>query len=226
MHTTDGITKIESCEYAPVNSAGACVAPLRDDAGGDCRRDVDLRPGAKVCSTGYGIVGGKCIRYEAASIPAPQCPTGSVEDGSGDCRKPVADAKGAYYCKDANAALNGKSCVWTTGFLIEPSPTLYKCDAGARTVIGSGSATDGTGSAVQVICILGDANANTLIFPNLSSGNITYKVLQSLGTAEAIGPILMGMKKPVHILQRDSSVREIINMTAIAVIDAQAVDEE
>ncbi|MCY1719587.1 NADP-dependent malic enzyme [Prolixibacteraceae bacterium Z1-6] len=69
---------------------------------------------------------------------------------------------------------------------------------------------------------LGDADANTLIFPNLSSGNIAYKVLQGLGTAEAIGPILMGMKKPIHILQRDSTVREIINMTAIAVIDAQS----
>jgi len=69
---------------------------------------------------------------------------------------------------------------------------------------------------------LGDADANTLIFPNLSSGNITYKVLQSVGSAEAIGPILMGMKKPIHILQRDSSVREIINMIAIAVIDAQS----
>lgn len=68
---------------------------------------------------------------------------------------------------------------------------------------------------------LGDQDANTLIFPNLSSGNIAYKILQSLGTAEAIGPILMGMKKPIHILQRDSSVREIINMVAIAVIDAQ-----
>ena len=73
---------------------------------------------------------------------------------------------------------------------------------------------------------LGDSDANTLIFPNLSSGNITYKVLQSYGTAEAIGPILMGMKKPVHILQRDSSVREIINMVAIAVIDAQAISGE
>jgi len=73
---------------------------------------------------------------------------------------------------------------------------------------------------------LGDSDANTLIFPNLSSGNITYKVLQTLGTAEAIGPILIGMKKPVHILQRDSSVREIVNMVAIAVIDAQAMEEE
>jgi malate dehydrogenase (oxaloacetate-decarboxylating)(NADP+) len=72
---------------------------------------------------------------------------------------------------------------------------------------------------------LGDADANTLIFPNLGSGNITYKVLQSLGTTESIGPILMGMKKPVHILQRDSSVREIINMVAIAVVDAQSVEK-
>jgi malate dehydrogenase (oxaloacetate-decarboxylating)(NADP+) len=69
---------------------------------------------------------------------------------------------------------------------------------------------------------LGDQDANTLIFPNLSSGNITFKVLQSLGHAEAVGPVLMGMKKPVHILQRDSSTREIVNMVAIAVIDAQA----
>ena len=70
---------------------------------------------------------------------------------------------------------------------------------------------------------LGDEDANVLIFPNLSSGNITYKVLQSVGTAEAVGPILMGMNKPIHILQRDSTVREIINMVAIAVIDAQRV---
>lgn len=73
---------------------------------------------------------------------------------------------------------------------------------------------------------LGDHNANTLIFPNLSSGNITYKILQALGPSEAIGPVLMGMNKPIHILQRDSTVREIVNMTAIAVIDAQAVENE
>lgn len=73
---------------------------------------------------------------------------------------------------------------------------------------------------------LGDSDANILIFPNLSSGNITYKVLQAMGTAEAVGPILMGMNKPVHILQRDSSVREIVNMVAIAVVDAQSVHEK
>jgi malate dehydrogenase (oxaloacetate-decarboxylating)(NADP+) len=73
---------------------------------------------------------------------------------------------------------------------------------------------------------LGNEDANVLIFPNLSSGNITYKVLQSVGVAEAVGPILMGMNKPIHILQRDSTVREIINMVAIAVIDAQRMEQD
>ena len=68
---------------------------------------------------------------------------------------------------------------------------------------------------------LKNMDANTLIFPNLSSGNILYKVLQEIGAAKAIGPILLGMKKPIHVLQMASSVREIINMVAIAVIDAQ-----
>jgi malate dehydrogenase (oxaloacetate-decarboxylating)(NADP+) len=66
-----------------------------------------------------------------------------------------------------------------------------------------------------------DKNVNTLIFPNLASGNISYKLMQELGGAEAIGPILMGLKKPVHVLQLGSSVREIMNMITIAVIDAQ-----
>ena len=67
-----------------------------------------------------------------------------------------------------------------------------------------------------------DKKVNTLIFPNLASGNIAYKLLQEMGGAEAIGPVLIGMKKPVHILQLGSSVREIVNMVTIAVIDAQA----
>jgi malate dehydrogenase (oxaloacetate-decarboxylating)(NADP+) len=66
-----------------------------------------------------------------------------------------------------------------------------------------------------------DKNVNTLIFPNLASGNISYKLMQELGGAEAIGPVLMGLKKPVHVLQLGSSVREIMNMITIAVIDAQ-----
>ncbi|NJM26676.1 MAG: NADP-dependent malic enzyme, partial [Bacteroidia bacterium] len=68
--------------------------------------------------------------------------------------------------------------------------------------------------------------ANTLIFPNLASGNIAYKLLMEIGGAEAIGPILLGMKKPVHILQLGSSIREIVNMTATAVVDAQTYEEQ
>ena len=67
--------------------------------------------------------------------------------------------------------------------------------------------------------------ANTLVFPNLESGNIAYKLLQELGEAEAVGPILLGMNKPVHVLQLDSSVREIINMITIAVVDVQSYEK-
>ncbi len=63
--------------------------------------------------------------------------------------------------------------------------------------------------------------ANTLIFPNLESGNIAYKLLQEIGGAEAVGPILLGMNKPVHVLQLGGSVREIVNVVTIAVVDAQ-----
>ena len=65
------------------------------------------------------------------------------------------------------------------------------------------------------------SGANTLIFPNLSAGNIAYKLLQEMGAAEAIGPILLGLDKPVHVLQLGSSVREIVNVVTIAVVDAQ-----
>lgn len=68
---------------------------------------------------------------------------------------------------------------------------------------------------------LAEHGANTLIFPDLNSGNIAYKLLQELGGAEVIGPILMGMRKPVHILQQGSSVRDIVNITSIGVVDAQ-----
>lgn len=68
---------------------------------------------------------------------------------------------------------------------------------------------------------LAEKGANTFIFPTLASGNIAYKLLMELGNAEAIGPILLGMNKPVHILQLGSSVREIVNMVAISVVDAQ-----
>jgi malate dehydrogenase (oxaloacetate-decarboxylating)(NADP+) len=73
---------------------------------------------------------------------------------------------------------------------------------------------------------LAGKGANTLIFPNLMSGNISYKLMMELGDAEAVGPVLLGMKKPVHVLQLGSSVREIVNMVAIAVMDAQARAQE
>ena len=72
---------------------------------------------------------------------------------------------------------------------------------------------------------LTETGANTLIFPNLAAGNIAYKLVMELGGAHAIGPILMGMKKPVHILQMGSSIRDIINIAAIAVIHSQILDK-
>ncbi len=75
-----------------------------------------------------------------------------------------------------------------------------------------------------------DKDVNTLIFPNLSAGNVAYNLLKEVGSADAIGPILLGLQKPVHILQLGSSVRNIVNMAMIAVVDAQikkgvAIDE-
>jgi len=66
-----------------------------------------------------------------------------------------------------------------------------------------------------------NGEVNTLIFPNLASGNIAYNLLQEVGGADSIGPILLGLKKPVHVLQLGSSIRSIFNMVIIAVVDAQ-----
>ncbi|NNE32614.1 MAG: NADP-dependent malic enzyme [Winogradskyella sp.] len=68
---------------------------------------------------------------------------------------------------------------------------------------------------------LAGRKVNTLIFPNLDSANITYKLLKELNKAESIGPIMIGMNKPVHILQLGASVDEIVNMVTVAVVDAQ-----
>jgi len=68
---------------------------------------------------------------------------------------------------------------------------------------------------------LAGKKVNTLIFPNLEAANITYKLLKELNNSESIGPIMMGLRKPVHILQLGANVDEIVNMTAVAVIDAQ-----
>ena len=68
---------------------------------------------------------------------------------------------------------------------------------------------------------LADTDVNTLIFPNLSAGNIAYKLMQETSASDSIGPILLGMAKPFHVLQIGSSVREIVNMITIAATDAQ-----
>jgi malate dehydrogenase (oxaloacetate-decarboxylating)(NADP+) len=67
---------------------------------------------------------------------------------------------------------------------------------------------------------LRNREVNTLIFPNLSSANSSYKLLKEIGMDDIIGPIQMGLNKPVHILDVDTSVRDIVNMVALAVIDA------
>ena len=65
--------------------------------------------------------------------------------------------------------------------------------------------------------------ANVLIFPNLEAGNIAYKLLQRIGGAELIGPLLTGLSKPVHVLQRGSEVNDIVHVAAVAVVDAQEI---
>ena len=72
---------------------------------------------------------------------------------------------------------------------------------------------------------LAERGANTLIFPDLASGNIAYKLVMQLGGADAVGPIVMGMKKPVHIVQLGSSIREIVNIASIAVLHAQILNK-
>jgi malate dehydrogenase (oxaloacetate-decarboxylating)(NADP+) len=62
---------------------------------------------------------------------------------------------------------------------------------------------------------------NTLIFPNLDAANITYKLLKELNKSESIGPIILGLEKPVHVFQLGASVEEMVNMAAVAVVDAQ-----
>ena len=68
---------------------------------------------------------------------------------------------------------------------------------------------------------LAGKKVNTLIFPNLSAGNIAYKLMQEVTEGDAIGPVLVGLNKSAHVLQLGSSVREIINMVKVAVVDAQ-----
>ena len=76
-------------------------------------------------------------------------------------------------------------------------------------------------AAIFPFSVLAEEQANTLIFPNLESGNLAYKLIQEVAEADSIGPVLVGMKKPVHILQLGCTVREIINMVTLSVVDAQ-----
>jgi malate dehydrogenase (oxaloacetate-decarboxylating)(NADP+) len=68
--------------------------------------------------------------------------------------------------------------------------------------------------------------ANVFIFPNLAAGNIAYKMLQSFGAAEALGPFLLGLNKPAHVMQMGASMREIVNMVTLAAVDAQTRKKE
>ncbi|MBL7138352.1 MAG: NADP-dependent malic enzyme [Bacteroidales bacterium] len=73
---------------------------------------------------------------------------------------------------------------------------------------------------------IADHDVNTLIFSNLSSGNAAYKIMQEIGGAEVIGPILMGINKPIHVVPLECSVREVVHMTTIAAVDAQHADKQ
>jgi malate dehydrogenase (oxaloacetate-decarboxylating)(NADP+) len=73
---------------------------------------------------------------------------------------------------------------------------------------------------------LAGKKVNTLIFPNLEAANITYKLLKELYNVDSIGPIILGMDKPVHIFQLGASVEEMVNMAAVAVVDAQEKEKK
>ena len=73
---------------------------------------------------------------------------------------------------------------------------------------------------------LGTEPANVFVFPNLASANLSYKILRGMKVAQMVGPILMGLDKPVHVLQMRSSVDEIVNLATIAVLDAQRREEK
>ncbi len=73
---------------------------------------------------------------------------------------------------------------------------------------------------------LGDRDVNTIVFPNLSSGNIAYKMMMEIGGSKIIGPILLGVKKPINVLQMGASVREIVDLAVITAIDAQTSTNE
>jgi len=153
---------ITSCTYQPVTGLAGCGA-VNTVNGVNCEIPVNLVVGAATCAAGFGLIGTACVQYASPVPSAASCPIGSATDASGNCRKPVADAAGAYSCADASSALNGKTCVWTAGFLVTPTASMYKCDAGVSSVVG-------IGASLQVNCILGAANANTTTGPSCLAG--------------------------------------------------------
>jgi len=198
-HPNDG-TKIAFCI---LNLNGTTSCPTSGDTPvpavnpTQCRREVNrTQPGLVCPDAGYAIQPGTastCVRYFAAGSALPSCPLGSYNwdlpttipgAQNSECRKTVTNAPSQYTCKDAAAALSGKSCVFTTGFLINPSPNLYKCEKGVRTVIGSGATT-------QILCLVGKADANTTTGPSclqgvLSTDNL-YCIVPRIDTAPAAG---------------------------------------
>ena len=172
-----GGTKIEACFYTLVTSGGQCPSNT-DNVGGECRSAVAVTPGALACAGGAALEGTSCYDYAPATVAPASCPSGTWADAADNCRKNVTDAAGAYYCKDASAALNGTNCVYTAPFTVEKAPDAYKCDKGDRAVIGD-----------QVLCFLGDADANLTSGPSclqgvLSTDNL-YCIVPRIDTAPA-----------------------------------------
>ena len=153
--TSDTIIETETeCFSVVLIDQTACEAAgapysWSTEGDGECREAQALTLGPLTCADGI-LVGTDCKTYAVPTSADPSCPTGSYMDASGDCRKPVANAAGSYSCADAASALNGKTCVFTTGFSVTLTADMYKCAEGARAVIGT-----------DVICILGASTANT-----------------------------------------------------------------
>jgi len=160
-HPTTNVVKVASCIEIPASALLPCPTGTTPDTNPAlCRTAVTIPAGALSCpDAGFGVVNNECVRFVAPVVASPQCPVGSLEAADGNCQKPVADAAGAYFCADPAAALNGTSCVFVTGFLIEPAPSLFSCESGTRAVVGE-----------DVICILGATNPNTTSGPSCLQG--------------------------------------------------------
>ena len=129
--------------------------------------------GELLCDDGFGLVEGRCLRFESPSRPAPQCPDGALEDSEGQCRQPVDDEIGLS-CPDPNSALNGSSCVFTAGFIITANPPLLSCDAGELAVAADGNA----------ICVVGDPVSQSI--EDCPIDNLVGSVCLAPTTPEAV----------------------------------------